>query len=473
MNELIEKIKALAAEYKALKTKAFGKHPELEEGKLKLEGKKSTKGETKSGDDKTTTSDSALKSNPLEILSNPLVQMFLKKLATVGPSDVKLFDEAAKKALETNKSRQKEGKKLDANGKEVSSYLVKEEMKALVKAEYEAKAKFKNLYEGLDALVKAQIIAEATYAVKAEYKNALGSANGTLEAAAKAFAKFDASLKAFDLKAGVLLDAKFKAEVTVELTAKASGEIQVSAIPLVDILGKVDAEAFARAQASASGQLVFSAKELQGKIDLVAGASVGVKVDGTLSIKSKSGTPLITLKGNASAEVGAKAAFRAKFQIKDGKLIISVNTAVVVGVGTELGGEAEIDFKAIGKLIAAEFKKDPDKFMERLQASFAKIKEKAIEAKDDLEESITKAKAKLAKTKKDYAQKIDKLEDEMKEKAEKMLAKAKHKLEFYEGKMNGIKDEGRTKVLENLEGAKETVAEIQNWLDTKFTSLFD
>jgi hypothetical protein len=473
MNELIEKIKQLAAEYKAIKAKAFGKHPELEEGKLKLEGKKTTKGETKSGDSKTTTTDAALKNNPLEALDNPLVKMALDKLATMGPSDVKLFDAAAKKAIETNKKRKKEGKKLDANGKEVSSYLVEEEMKALVKAEYEAKAKFKSLAEGLEALVTAKVIAEASYKINAEYKNALGSAKGTLEAAAKAFASFDASLKAFDLKAGVLIDAKFKAEATAELTAKASGQVQVSAIPLIDILGKADAEAFIRAQAKATGQLIFSSKELRGEVALEAGASIGVKVDGSLSIKSKSGTPLITLKGNASAEVGAKAAFKAKFQIKDGKLVVSVNTAVVVGVGTDLGGEVEIDFKAIGQLIADEFKKDPEKFMERLRGSFEKIKEKAIEAKNDLEESIAKAKAKLEKNKQDYAEKLDKLEAKMKKKAEKMIEKAQKKLDFYEGKMKSIKDDARAKVVENLEGAKATVAEIQNWLDTKFTSLFD
>jgi len=471
MKELIAQLQALAAEYKKIKADILKKQPKIEEGKVKFEGKKEKEKETvKESSSKT---ESEFGKNPLEILANPIVKAALDKLATVGPSDVQLLDKEAKKATEINKKRKKEGKKLDANGKEVSSYLVEDEMKALAQANFEAKAKFKNLAEGLEVLVKAGVLAEASYKLNAEYKNKLGSAKGSVEAAVKAYAKFDATLKAFDLKAGILIDAKVKAEVGVEATAKASGEVQITAIPLVDILGKVDAEAYARAQATASGELVLSAEELTGAINLEAGASVGVKIDGELVIKSKSGTPLITLRGNASAEAGAKAKFNAKFQIKDGKLIISVNTALVVGVGTELGGGVEIDFKAIGKLIAEAFKKDPAKFAERLRQSFEKIKDKALEVKADLEENISKAKAKLYKSKEKFDQKMSQLKKKTQQKAAKMLASAEKKIAFYEGKMKGIKDDARAKVVENLEGAKATIGEIQNWLDNKFDSLFE
>jgi hypothetical protein len=471
MKELIEKLKALAEEYKKIKAQIIKKQPKIEEGIVKFEGKKEKEKETVK--ESSSKKESEFGANPLEILANPLVKAALNKLATIGPSDVQLLDKEAKKATEINKKRKKEGKKLDENGKEVSSYLVEDEMKALAQANFEAKAKFKNLAEGLDVLVKAGVVAEVSYKLNAEYKNAIGSAKGSVAAAAKAYAKFDATLKAFDLKAGILIDAKVKAQVGVEATVKASGEVQVTAIPLVDILGKVDAEAYARAQATASGELVLSAEELTGALNLEAGASVGVKVEGELVIKSKSGTPLITLRGNASAEVGAKAKFNAKFQIKDGKLIISVNTALVVGVGTELGGSIEIDFKAIGKLIADAFKKDPAKFADRLRQSFEKIKEKALEVKADLEEDIAKAKAKLYKSKEKFDKKMSQLKDKIQKKTSDMLKKAENKIAFYEGKIKGIKDDGRAKVVENLESAKATISEIQNWLDTKFDSLFD
>jgi hypothetical protein len=302
MDELMQKLKALAEEYKLIK-KTMNKPEEIEMTTI-AKGEKSFKKETTTSKDGEKTiqvgkpkPDTATPSNDAE--KDKKIAGALALLKEHGPKDVDLAQKEYQAKLEA----------LKKTSKTTDKAKYETEAKAVLEAKAKAEVKLKNLAEGLQILVEAGVLAEATYKANAEYNGKYASMTASFEAAARFEAKAKGTINLLNLEAGKLIEIDLKAEVKVEATVKGQAKVSGTTVP---ISLQVDAEAYARANATAEIQVIVTKDNITGNVNLDAGASVGASAKGSASLTHK-GKDLITFSGEGSVEAGARATFQGRF----------------------------------------------------------------------------------------------------------------------------------------------------------------
>ena len=326
-----------------------------------------------------------------------------------------------------------------------------------------------NLLKGLKILAQKEVIAAKNYKINKEFEGKLGKAEIALNAMMKAFATAKADIEVLNVKTGTLINAKANAEAQVKAEAKLTAKHQTLEFPLGKVLTEAEIEAFAKAGAKAEGEIYVGVNGIEGKINLGADATIGIEAKGQIALNNKSGENLIILKGNASADLGAKATLKAHFSIKNGKLVLSFQAGAAFGIGGTVGGEVELNVKAIWNTIVNAINTSKKSFFEKIRAVIAKITTIAKTVKSAVVNTINNVVEKIKKIKSWFTSKKDALNKDKVAKLEAELKKAESIAATYENNVKAIKDDARAKVLANLSKAEKDLNNINIWADKVIT----
>lgn len=235
---------------------------------------------------------------------------------------------------------------------------------AEAKGEAKVSATLEKASEGIRRLVELKVLAEASLDFTAEYKGKYGKLGASL----KGYAGIKGQCKAdfMNLKAGVLLDVSASVSASASVNARIDAESKVFGSDKLGVQFSAYAEAYAKAEAEASGQILISKDGIAIKGSAKAGASVGAAVGfaGEAIVKNKK---VFAIKGALQASVGAEASIGGGFEFKNGVLTINIKASAVAVVGGSADLTLTVDMDAIKELIAEELSAVGEKLKKRLE----------------------------------------------------------------------------------------------------------